>query len=186
MRLRPARAGDADAIAHIYGPYVTDSAISFETEAPAPAEIARRIEAAGPLYPWIAATDAEDRLVGYAYATAYRVRSAYRFAVESSVYVDPDNQGRGAGSLLYDALLSSLERQGFVQAIAVIALPNAASIAFHERLGFVHAGTNRQVGYKLGRWHDIGLWQRPLAAPAEPPSEPRPYDSAWLSDDQRR
>jgi phosphinothricin acetyltransferase len=175
MRIRAAREEDAAAIAEIYRPYVAESYISFETEPPDSAEIARRMEAGGDLYPWLAAEDGEGHLVGYAYASPFRPRAAYRFAVETSVYVRQGAHGRGVGAALYAPLLESLERQGFTQAIGAISLPNEASVRLHERFGFRHAGTYAEVGWKLGRWHDVGLWQRPLALPADRPEEPRPY-----------
>jgi phosphinothricin acetyltransferase len=174
IRLRPALPDDAAAIASIYAPFVTDSAVSFETEAPDAAEIAARIRTGNGAYPWFVATE-DERVLGYAYATRFRAREAYRFAVETSVYVSPDVQRRGIASLLYQRLLDTLEAQGFTQAIAAIGLPNPASVAFHEKHGFAGAGVYHNIGYKLGRWHDVGLWQRPLAAPAVPPREPRPF-----------
>ncbi|MEA3050335.1 MAG: hypothetical protein QOG84_2171 [Sphingomonadales bacterium] len=172
MRIRAASAEDAAAIADIYRPYVAESYVSFETEPPDAAEIARRMAAGGDLYPWFGAEE-EGRLVGYAYASPFRPRAAYRFAVETTVYVRDGAHGRGFGAALYAPLLEALERQGFTQAIGAISLPNPASVRLHERFGFRHAGTYAQVGWKLGRWHDVGLWQRPLAVPAEPPEEPR-------------
>ena len=173
MKIRPAGLDDAGAIAAIYAPYVIGSAISFENEPPAAAEMCRRIAEGGGLYPWLAAEDASG-LVGYAYACAFRTRPAYRFAVETSVYVREGEGGRGIGAALYRPLLATLEAQGFTQAIAAITLPNDASVRLHERFGFARAGTYSQVGWKLGGWRDVGLWQRPLAAAATPPREPLP------------
>jgi L-amino acid N-acyltransferase YncA len=173
VRLRIATAQDAAAIADIYAPYVTDSVVSFETDPPDAAEMRRRIEAGGSDYPWFAAIDANERLIGYAYASPFRPRAAYRFTVETTVYVAAPEQGKGAGLSLYRQLLATLEAQGFTQAVGAIALPNPASVRLHERLGFQASGLYRQVGYKLGGWHDVGLWQRPLTAAASPPLEPR-------------
>lgn len=173
MRIRPATPQDAEAIAAIYAPYVTDRAVSFETEAPSPQEMRERIERGGDQFPWFVADDLDGAILGYAYAGPFRTRFAYRFAVETSVYVADDAQGRGAGRSLYERLLSTLQSQGFAQAVAVIAVPNQTSVAFHERFGFVHGGTHRRVGYKLGEWHDVGFWQRELAQVAHPPGEPK-------------
>jgi L-amino acid N-acyltransferase YncA len=173
MRVRPAREEDAAAIADIYRPYVADSPVSFETEPPDAAEMARRM--AGDLYPWLVAEEEAGGLAGYAYAAAFRTRFAYRFAVETTIYVRAGAHGRGIGAALYAPLLATLERQGFTQAIAAITLPNQASVRLHELFGFRRAGTYEQVGWKLGRWHDVGLWQRPLAEAGNPPAEPRPY-----------
>ena len=184
MKLRLATADDAAAIASIYAPYVTDSAVSFETDPPGEAEMRARIEAAGPLYPWLVACE-DDRLLGYAYAGAFRARRAYRFTVETTVYLEDSAQGRGIGRTLYSALLPLLEAQGFTQAIAAITLPNDASVSLHEKLGFAQAGIYRDVGYKLGRWRSVGLWQRPLAPLANTPEEPRPFADYWEGDVDR-
>ena len=164
---------DAAAIAEIYAPFVTGSAVSFETEPPDETAMRGRIEAGGDLYPWLVAEE-EGRLLGYAYAARFRERPAYRFTVETSVYLRAEAAGRGLGRQLYEPLLANLEGQGFTQAIAAITLPNEASVRLHERLGFERAGTYRQVGWKFGAWHDVGLWQRALARPGTPPTEPRP------------
>ncbi|HEX8224614.1 MAG TPA: GNAT family N-acetyltransferase [Allosphingosinicella sp.] len=174
MRLRAAAPDDAAAIAEIYAPFVTASPVSFETEPPDAAAMRARIEAGGELYPWIAAEAEDGALLGYAYAARFRERPAYRFTVETTVYLRREASGRGLGARLYKPLLASLEAQGFTQAIAAITLPNVASVALHERLGFEPAGTYRRVGWKLGAWHDVGLWQKPLAPAGSPPAEPRP------------
>ena len=182
MKLRLATAGDAAAIAAIYAPYVTASAISFEMEPPDAAAMATRIESAGGLYPWIAACDddGDDGAVrGYAYASAFRLRRAYRFAVETTVYVDRDAQGRGIGRPLYATLLETLEAQGFAQAIGAVTLPNPASVRLHESLGFARAGSYEKVGFKLGQWHSVGLWQRPLAPLTDSPAEPKKVADVW-------
>lgn len=173
MRLRAAHAGDAAALADIYAPYVTDSFVSFETEAPDAAEMARRIENGGDLYPWLVAEAGDGRLMGYAYACAFRPRAAYRFSVETTVYCAAGLSRSGLGTRLYEALLQVLAEQGFTQAIGAISLPNPASVGLHEKLGFTSAGTYRRVGWKLGAWHDVGLWQRPLADENTKPAEPR-------------
>jgi L-amino acid N-acyltransferase YncA len=173
MTPRAATSDDAAAIADIYAPFVSQSAVSFETEPPDEAAMRARIEAGGGLYPWLVGE--EDRtILGYAYAARFRDRPAYRFTVETSVYLRADAAGRGFGRRLYEPLLAMLEAQGFTQAIAAITLPNEASIRLHERLGFETAGTYRQVGWKFGVWHDVGLWQRALAKAGSPPVEPRP------------
>ena len=179
MRIRRATAQDAAAIASIYAPYVTASAVSFETRPPGAAEVARRIEEEGAHYPWFVACAAGDGpVLGYAYAAAFRTRPAYRFTVETTVYLAEGAHGRGTGTLLYRALLAALEAQGYAQAIAAITLPNPASAALHERLGFRPIGTYEKVGFKLGAWRSVGLWQRPLATLGSEPEEPRPVASA--------
>ncbi len=179
MRLRLATAHDAAAIAAIYAPYVTDSAVSFETEPPGETETRARIAAGGELHPWLIACDDDGGVLGYAYATAFRARRAYRFTVETSVYLDQAAQGRGIGRRLYAALLGLLEAQRFTPAIAAITLPNPASVRLHEALGFAQAGVYRDVGHKLGEWRSVGLWQRALAPMAADPKEPRPFATIW-------
>jgi len=180
MTIRRATAGDAAALAAIYAPYVEKSVVSFETAAPDEAEMSARIAAAGDAYPWLAACDAGDGAVtGYAYAAAFRARPAYRFTVETTVYLAQGAHGRGLGTALYRALLPVLEAQGFSQAIAAITLPNPASVTLHERLGFVRAGTYEKVGFKAGQWLSVGLWQRALAPLSASPDEPRPVSAAW-------
>jgi phosphinothricin acetyltransferase len=174
MRLRSATADDAAAIADLYARFVTASAVSFETDPPDAGAMRARIEAGVALYPWIAGEAEDGTLLGYAYAARFRERPAYRFTVETTIYLRPEAAGRGLGRRLYEPLIATLEAPGFTQAIAAITLPNAASVGLHERLGFERAGTYRQVGWKLGTWHDVGLWQRPLAQPETPPAEPRP------------
>lgn len=174
MRLRAATPDDAAAVAAIYESYVTGTWITFELDPPPADEMRARMEAVAGRYPWIVAEASDGSLAGYAYACPFRARAAYRFTVETSVYLRQEATGQGLGARLYRPLLATLEAQGFTQAIAAIALPNPASVALHERLGFTHAGTYARVGYKLGRWLDVGLWQRPLAPEGNPPDEPRP------------
>ena len=173
MRLRAATPDDAAAIALVYAPFVSGSAVSFETEPPDEPAMRARIEAGGGLHPWLVGEDGDGRLLGYAYGARFRDRPAYRFAVETSIYLRADCAGRGIGRQLYGLLLAMLEARGFTQAVAAITLPNEASVRLHERLGFEPAGTYRQVGWKLGAWHDVGLWQRKLAPAGVPPAEPR-------------
>ena len=178
MIVRLATPDDAAAIAAIYAHYVAATPVSFETEPPSAAEMRQRMASGGGLYPWLVA-EVEGEVAGYASATAFRPRPAYRYAVETSVYLAHERLGRGIGGTLYPRLIAPAQRQGFVQAIAAITLPNAASVRLHEALGFAPAGTYRQVGWKCGGWHDVGLWQRPLAGARTPPAEPRKAAEAW-------
>jgi L-amino acid N-acyltransferase YncA len=172
MKLRAATPDDAAAIAEIYAPFVTGSCVSFETDPPAAEAMRARIEAGDGLYPWLVGVAEDGSLLGYAYAARFRERPAYRFSVETSVYLRAGASGRGLGRRLYEPLLAILEERGFTQAIAAVTLPNAASVRLHERLGFERAGTYRKVGWKFGAWHDVGLWQRALASAGTPPTEP--------------
>lgn len=183
IRIRAATADDAAAIAAIYAPHVTHAVTSFEDAPPDAATMAARIESSDGLYPWIVAISGEDEggdVLGYAYATRFRDRPAYRWVAETSIYLAPDAQRRGTGRLLYEALVETLRAQGFIQAIGVIALPNDASIAVHEAVGFRRAGVFRQVGFKLGQWVDIGIWQRELHTPVADPVEPRRFSEVGV------
>jgi L-amino acid N-acyltransferase YncA len=170
---RLATIDDAPAIAAIYAPYVRDSIVSFETDPPGAAEIAARVDRIGRQYPWLTAS-AGGRIVGYAYACENRSRLAYRWSVDAAVYVDPSAQGRGVGRALYQRLFELLRAQGYVNAFAGIALPNAASVKLHEAMRFTLIGVYRNVGYKLGAWRDVGWWQLALRAPPQTPVEPIP------------
>lgn len=178
VAIRPAEPGDAGAIAAIYAPHVVAGVASFETEAPDAAGMAARMAASGGFYPWLVAD--EEGVLGYAYAGRFREREAYRWAVETTVYLAEGAQRRGIGRLLYGALVATLRRQGFTQAIGAIALPNPASIALHEAVGFRRAGAVRSVGYKHGQWIDVGYWQRELAEARVPPVEPRAFAEVGL------
>ena len=176
IRIRAARDEDAAQIAAIYMPYVTGSAISFETKPPGEAEMRERMHAYDGLYPWLVATTEDDDAVqGYAYASRFRDRAAYRYTVETSLYLGGGVQGQGVGRLLYAALIETLIAQDFTQAIAVLSLPNEHSIALHESTGFRRAGIVREIGYKAGQWRDIGMWQRALSEPTNPPRDPKPF-----------
>lgn len=180
IAIRAARPDDAAAIAAIYAPHVLAGVVSFETQAPDADTMRARMEGADGLYPWIVATlsDEEGReegIIGYAYAARFREREAYRWVVETTIYVADVSQRSGIGRLLYEALVDTLRAQGFAQAIGRIALPNEPSIALHEAVGFRRAGVFREIGWKNGRWVDVGLWQCELAEPGNPPAEPRRF-----------
>jgi L-amino acid N-acyltransferase YncA len=169
--LRPATVEDAVSIAAIYEPIVRDTAISFEIEPPGPAEMASRIRSVTATHPWLVAEDGNGSVIGFAYAGVYKSRPAYRWSVETTVYVDEAHHGHGVGRLLYSTLLDTATDLGYVTAYAGIALPNAASEALHAGLGFERIGVFRRAGFKLGQWHDVVWWQRPLS-PADPPFSP--------------
>lgn len=162
--LRCAVPADADAICAIYNPYVRDTTISFEEAPVTEMEMAQRIVDTTRRYPWLVAEEG-GRVAGYAYASQWRTRSAYRFAVETTVYVAPHGPRRGVGSALYRALLDELRTRGFHCAMGGIALPNPASIALHEKMGFRQVAHFREVGWKFDRRIDVGYWQL-LLAPA--------------------
>jgi len=170
--VRAAGAGDAAACAAIYRPYVLDTAITFETEPPGEGEMARRIAAALERHAWLVLEDA-GRVCAYAYAGAYKSRAAYRWACEVSVYAERGRTRTGAGRRLYAELFEALATRGLRTAIAGMTLPNDASLALHRAMGFDPVGTYRRIGYKLGAWHDVAWFQRPLADTGDPPPEPR-------------
>jgi phosphinothricin acetyltransferase len=160
---------DAAACAALYAPYVRDTPISLEDEPPTAREIAARIESTTRTHPWLVAHD-ETELIGYAYATRHRERACYRWATDVTVYVAPARQRSGIGRALYRTLFGLIAEQGFRIACAGITLPNAASVGLHEALGFQPVGVYRNIGWKLGAWHDVGWWQLELGG-GEPPQE---------------
>jgi phosphinothricin acetyltransferase len=162
-RIRSASTEDGDEIARIYQHYVLNTSISFEEQPPSPGEMSERIdEVMSSALPWLVA-GRDRQIVGYAFAVKWKARPAYRHSVESSVYLDPALIGRGVGTQLYRALLETLRQRSIHTVIGGIALPNAASVALHERLGFAKVAHFREVGYKFGQWIDVGYWQRSLA-----------------------
>lgn len=168
---------DAAACVAIYAPHVEAGATSFEEAPPSPAEFAERIADLAATYPWLVAEHDGD-LVGFAYACPHRSRPAYRWAVEVSVYVGTDQHRRGHGRALYAELVERLRRQRFQVACAGITLPNEASVALHESLGFVAVGVYRRIGWKAGAWRDVGWWQLELEPAGDgPPAEPLPPES---------
>jgi L-amino acid N-acyltransferase YncA len=171
-KVRAAALEDAEACAAIYEPYVTGTAVTFELEAPSPAQMAERIAAASATHAWLVLED-EGRVVGYAYGGPFHGRPAYRWACEVSVYLELGRRRTGGGRALYEALFARLAERGFRTAVAGMTLPNEASVALHRAMGFEAVGTYRRIGFKHGAWHDVAWTQRPLGAGADPPPEPR-------------
>ena len=169
--IRAARPDDAGAIAAIYRPYVEGGTISFEDVAPDATTMARRMAVGDGLYPWLVA-EVNGAVAAYAYASQWSPRSAYRWTVETTVYVAPPAHGRGLGRAVYAALLATLTGPGFHQAIGRISLPNPPSVALHQRLGFHRTAAMPAMGYKAGRWIDVECWQRTLAEATATPIEP--------------
>jgi len=167
IAIRAARPDDAAAIAAIYAPHVLAGVVSFETQAPDADTMRARMEGADGLYPWIVATLADEQgeeegVIGYAYATQFRDRAAYRWTAENSIYVRADYLGRGAGkSLLLELLLRS-EACGFRQMIAVIGGAEEASVRLHASCGFTETGRLHAAGWKHGRWLDNVYMQKAL------------------------
>lgn len=160
--IRPATAADAQALCDIYNPYIEKTVITFEEVPLDAAAMAQRVADIQARHMWHVAEEG-GRLLGYAYAGPWRPRAAYRYAVETSVYLAEDALGRGLGRALYEVLLEELPRKGFRCAMGGIALPNDASVRLHEAMGFVKVAHFQDVGFKFGQWIPVGYWQRIFA-----------------------
>jgi L-amino acid N-acyltransferase YncA len=167
--VRPASADDAQACAAIYAPYVDETAVTFELEAPSPQQMAQRIATASASHAWLVLED-DGRV--YAYGGPFHARPAYRWACEVSVYLELGRRRTGGGRALYEALFARLAERGFRMAVAGMTLPNEASVALHRAMGFQTVGVYRRIGFKHGAWHDVAWTQRALGAGDDPPSEP--------------
>lgn len=161
VSIRPTMEADFPAIAELTNVFITTSAVHFAYEPVTTAEMREQWEQTREKYPWLTA-ECEGRFAGYAKASMWRSRTAYSWTAEAGIYMHADFRGRGMGRALYAALIEELRRRGFRSVIGGIALPNEASVKLHESLGFVSVGVVREAGYKMGRWHDVGFWQRVL------------------------
>jgi L-amino acid N-acyltransferase YncA len=161
MHIRAAGVDDAASCAAIYAPFVSEGWVSFELTPPDAEEMAVRITSYGASHSWLVA-EREGEIAGYAYGSPHRTREAYQTSCDVAVYVDPAFARQGVGRELYGALLPLLKERGYHAAFAGIALPNQASIALHEAIGFAPLGIYREVGWKMGGWRDVGWWQRLL------------------------
>jgi len=162
LTIRPATLADAWSIAGIYNHYIRHTVVTFEEEVLSTKVLEQRMaDVRSAALPWLVAEN-RDGIVGYAYGNRFKDRSAYRFCAETTVYLAHGREGHGIGTRLYTELLEALRAQGVRTAVGLIALPNPASVTLHEKLGFVHTGTLKGVGYKLERWVDVGYWQKQL------------------------
>jgi L-amino acid N-acyltransferase YncA len=162
---------DAAACAELYAPFVRDTVISLEETPPTASDMAGRIERVSRSYPWLIAED-DGNFTGFAYAGLHRERAAYRWSSDVTVYVAPERQRQGIGRALYTALFDLLVHQGVYVVCAGVTLPNEASVALHESLGFVPVGVYKRVAWKFGAWQDVGWWQMQLVeADPEGPGE---------------
>ncbi len=177
--IRLVREADAPVLSAIYAPYVHGTSITFETEAPDSAEMARRI-AETTQFPYLVC-EADGEVLGYAYAKPFRSRAAYSWDAETSVYVRQDSHRRGVASALYTALLALLDAQGVYNVYAIITTPNEKSEGFHRKFGFEDAGVWRRVGYKLGGWHDVRTMEKWLRGDS---GAPRPVVPAGALDER--
>ncbi|MEH2415458.1 arsinothricin resistance N-acetyltransferase ArsN1 family B [Nostoc sp.] len=159
--IRLANESDALKMLAIYAPIVRETSISFEIEPPSETEFERRIQNYQQQMPWLVC-EINGELLGYTYVTPYRTRAAYQWSVESSVYVNVEYRRKGVAKALYTSLFGLLQLQGYYNVFAALALPNPASVAVHEAVGFSPVGVFRKVGYKFSEWHDVGWWQLSL------------------------
>jgi L-amino acid N-acyltransferase YncA len=172
--IRVAAERDAEAIAGIYAPAVTEAAISFELLPPDAQEMRRRVLGVLPQYPWLV-YEPSGAVLGYVYATTHKERAAYRWSVDVSAYIRHDAHRRGIARALYAALFEILALQGYRNAYAGATLPNPASVHLHEAMGFEQVGVYHQVGYKFGKWHDVAWFERQLSERVLEPPEPIPF-----------
>lgn len=170
--IRFATPEDAAGVQAIYGPIVEQSSTSFEMEVPTLEDLGGRIERALEKAPWLVAEE-DGVILGYVYAVPFRGRQAYQWSMEVSVYVHHDHHRRRVGRSLYEALFEVLKLQGFHMLIAGVTLPNPASVALHESMGFSPCATFQRVGFKFGAWHDVGFWEMQLADVGDSPAPPR-------------
>jgi phosphinothricin acetyltransferase len=171
QHLRLATLRDTEQILAIYSPYCF-TPISFESEPPGIAEMRQRIAKTLEYYPWLVC-EHDGEISGYVYASRHRERPAYRWSVDTTVYIHPQCQRLGIGRALYSSLFRLLVLQGYVNAYAGVALPNPASVGLHTAMGFQLVGTYHQVGFKCGAWHDVAWFERPLQSRPSPPSPPK-------------
>lgn len=158
MYIEKATPRHARGILDIYKPALENTAASFAVKAPSIDEIRLKIEHTIVRYPWLVYV-VESQVAGYAYANIHRSREAYQWSVEPSVYVHPNHRNKGIGKSLYTTLFNILTYQNFEKAVAIITIPNEASIALHKSFGFEHVGVFKKAGYKLGKWHDTSWWE---------------------------
>lgn len=163
--IRAATIADADALARIYNYYITDTIVTFEEEPIDGSEMILRLaEVTSAGLPWIVAEES-GAVTGYAYANRWKTRIGYRFSVESTIYLAPTATGKGIGTALYQRLIDLLREGTTHLVIGGVGLPNPASVALHERLGFEKVAQFKEVGLKFGRWIDVGYWQLNLKRP---------------------
>jgi len=171
--IRCATKADCAAMRDIYLPYVRDTAITFEETLPTEETFLKKLEALMPKYPFYV-YEKDGEIAAYAYASAFRERAAYRWGAELSVYVDKKYQGQGIGHGLYAALLETLTRQGYKTAYGVVTLPNEISARLHASFGFTQSALLKNAGYKMKKWHDVAIFEKPLGAYEREVAETKP------------
>ncbi len=162
MNIRPCQPGDVAQITEIYNHYITHTTITFEEQPLTVEQMRARIEAYTQLYPWLVAANDEGQVLGYAYASKWKERAAYRHTAESTIYLRHGCEGQGVGKALYGELLKQIRQQGCHVVLGCIAIPNDASIGLHEHMGFVKVAHFKEVGRKFDNWLDVGYWQLQL------------------------
>jgi phosphinothricin acetyltransferase len=169
--IRIAKPGDTKQILDIYTPFILNSGITQETELPGIENFQQRIISNLQERPWLVC-EINNEIAGYAYAGKHRERSGYQWCTEPSVYLNEKFYRHGVANALYTALFDILKLQGYVNAYAVITLPNEKSVAFHEKFGFSFLTVYKKIGYKLGQWHDVGWWQLQINPHTDNPADP--------------
>lgn len=175
MKIRVAQIEDAARLVEIYRPYVEETAITFEYEVPSIKEFEQRMIKTLKKYPYLVLENERGNIVGYAYASTYKGRTAYDWSVEVTVYLDQENQGQGYGKLLYTALEEYLTKQHIYQLTACITAGNGASEHFHEKLGYRKVAHFEKIGYKFGQWYDICWMQKTLGVLPDAPETFIPF-----------
>ena len=169
--IRIATKDDAEGMLDIYAPFILNSGITQETEVPSIEDFQKRVQSNLKERPWLVC-EINGEIAGYAYAGKHRDRKGYQWCVESSLYISEKYFSMGIAHALYAALFDILKLQGYVNAYAVITLPNERSIAFHKKFGFDHLTTYPKIGYKLGQWHDVGWMQYEVIPHNNDPKDP--------------
>ncbi|MDB4107180.1 GNAT family N-acetyltransferase [Bacteroidia bacterium] len=159
IEIREAQESDATAIVTIYNHYIVESTATFDTTPLGKDHFLRKIKSIKKNFPFLVVTE-HDKVIGYAYATSWNIRAAYKHTAETTIYIDPIQKGNGIGLRLYNALLSSLPLYDIVTAIGGITIPNEASEKLHEKLGFEKVAHFKNVGFKFDQWLDVGYWQK--------------------------
>ncbi|MES2560175.1 MAG: N-acetyltransferase family protein [Bacteroidota bacterium] len=172
--IRSIEAKDIPEACAIYAYYVTLTAVSFEYSAPSETEFLERVRTTTEEFPWLVCME-HERVIGYAYAHKHRLRDAYQWSPESTIYISPDFHTKGIGSILYNTLFEILKAQGYYTVFAGVALPNEKSVGIHQRMGFEEIGIFKNVGYKNGKWHDTRWFQLSLQEPGSHPTVPSKY-----------
>ena len=172
MLLQLIKEEDISEVLEIYAPYVQNTPITFECDIPSLENFSDRVHHYTEQYPWIVAKD-HGKILGYAYASTYRSREAYQWCCELSVYLRPQAQGMDLGRTLYSALMDLLTLQGYYTVYGVITLPNEASLALHNQLGFSMDGIQENCGFKLGSWHNTAIMSKTLRDFEPPVSGPK-------------